>query len=210
MQNLEVFLRVHHGAARFSTLTANGFRRSEINRAVRCGILRHPGPGTYALPDAPPELLFAAAHGVSLTCISAAKVLGWWILADPGHVHVAADRATGLTGTVVHRGPRTAKRLIAVPAQILTAAFRCLPPLSALVMAECAVSRNQIGSRTLEQQFSGSKDWRIRQLLAEIRPGTASPLEVCARFHLQAAGLSVQVEVPIPGVGRVDLWWRDG
>ena len=205
MQSIEVFLRFHHGAARFSTLTANGYSRAEIERAARSGAVRRPGPGTYALPHAPPALLFAAAHGASLTCLSAAKVLGWWVLADPEHIHVAADRSIGLPGAVVHRGPRTAKRLIASPLHIVSAAFRCLPPLSALVVAECAVSRRLVGISALEQQFSGPKDWRIRQLLAGMRGGTASPLEVCARFHLRAAGLSVETEVPIPGVGRVDL-----
>lgn len=33
----------------------------------------------------------------------------------------------------------------------------------------------------------------------------ASPLEVCARYHLLAAGLVVQEEVLVPGVGRVDF-----
>ena len=105
----------------------------------------------------------------------------------------------------MHRGCRTGKRLIAAPAQIVGTAFRCLPPLPALVLAECAVSRQLVGMKSLEEQFSGPKDWKIRQLLAGIRPRTASPLEVCARFHLSAAGLSVETEVPIPGVGRVDL-----
>ncbi|MDK1359203.1 DUF559 domain-containing protein [Arthrobacter sp. zg-Y1219] len=205
MNSLEVFLRFHHGAARFSTLTANGFTRAEIDRAVRSGTVLRPGPGIYALHDAPPELLFAAASGVSLTCISAARVLNWWVLPEAHQVHVVADRATRLADTVVHRGPRTGKRLIAAPAQIVGTAFRCLPPLPALVLAEFAVSRQQVGIRTLEQQFSGPKDWKIRQLIAGIRPRTASPLEVCARFHLQAAGLSVETEVRIPGVGRVDL-----
>lgn len=205
MQSIEVFLRFHHGAACFSTLTANGFSRGHIERAVMSGTVQRPSPGTYALADAPAELLFAAEQGVSLTCISAARVLGWWVLTDPERIHVAADRSIGLPGAVVHRGPRTAKRLIAPPPQIVSAAFRCLPPLSALVVAECAVSRRLVGIRALEQQFSGPKDWRIRQLLAGMRPGTASPLEVCARFHLRAAGLSVETEVQIPGVGRVDV-----
>ena len=205
MQSIEVFLRVHHGAARFSTLTANGFSRTQIERAVAGGAVHRPRPGTYALPDAPAELLFAAEHGVSLTCESAARLLGWWVLPGAPLVHVAADRATRLPGAVIHRGPRTAKRLIAPPLQIIDSAFRCLPPLAALVLAEYAVSRHYVGVRTLELHFSGPKDWRIRQLVRDIRPGTASPLEVCARFHLQAAGLSVETEVQIAGVGRVDM-----
>lgn len=205
MQSIEVFLRFHHGAARFSTLTANGFSRAHIERAVRSGTVRRPCPGTYALADAPAELLFAAEHGVSLTCISAARVLGWWVLSGSTLIHVAADRGTSLSGAVVHRGPRTGKRLVASPLQIISTAFRCLPPLEALVLAECAVSRHYVSTRTLEQHFSDPRDWRIRQLIRDIRPRTASPLEVCARFHLQAAGLSVEAEVNIPAVGRVDL-----
>lgn len=205
MHSLEVFLQSRHGAARFSTLTANGFRRAEIQRAVREGVVCRPSPGTYALPDAPAELLFAAANGVSLTCVSAAKVLGWWVVGEVSQMHVAADRAAKAEGAVVHRGPRTGHRLIATPTQIITAAFRCLPPVSALVLAECAVAKGQVSVRTLERSFTGPKDWRTRQLLESIRPRTSSPLEVCARFHLEAAGLSIEMEVVIPGVGRVDF-----
>jgi very-short-patch-repair endonuclease len=205
MQSIEVFLRFHHGAARFSTLTANGFSRGHIDRAVKDGAVQRPSPGTYALHDAPAELLFAAERGVSLTCISAARVLGWWALQEPPLVHVTADRAMSLPGAVVHRGPRTAKRLIATPLQIIDSAFRCLPPLSALVLAECAVSSHYVGVPALERHFSGPKDWKVRQLIREIPLRTASPLEVCARFHLRAAGLAVETEVHIPEVGRVDL-----
>ena len=216
MQNLEVFLRIHHGAARYGTLTANGFRRAELERAVRDGIVVRPGRGTYAMPDAPADVVFAAVNGVSLTCISAARVLGWWMLgeesslgsgdsADECTVHIAADRHCNLPRAVTHRGPRTAKRLIAAPRAIISTAFRCLPPLQALLIAECAVARNQVGLRSLEQSFTGPKDWPVRQLLRTIGPRTASPLEVCARFHLQSSGLKVEREVQIPGVGRVDF-----
>lgn len=215
MQNLEVFLRVHHGAARYGTLVTNGFHRAEIERAVRSGIVIQPGRGTYALHDAPDEVVFAAVNGVSLTCVSAARVLGWWTLSgasasgrhqpNPCQVHVAADRHTSIPLAVVHRGPRTAKRLIAAPREIISTAFRCLPPLQALLLAECAVTRNFVGLRALEQSFTGPKDWHMRHLLRTISPRTASPLEVCARFHLLAAGLRIEREVQLPGVGRVDF-----
>ncbi|UWX96006.1 hypothetical protein N2K95_09910 [Arthrobacter zhaoxinii] len=205
MQQLEAFLLSRYGVASYGTLTANGFPRSTIDQALRTGIVRRVARGTFALPQADARLVDAARSQASLTCISAAEVLGWWLLAPPGSVHVRCDAARTIPGTVVHRGQRSAHRLIAPPRQILRDAFRCLPRLHALVMAESAVVTNAVGLQALQKEFSGQQDWHVRALLGTIRRTTASPLEVCARFHLLNAGLRVETEVALPGIGRVDL-----
>ena len=74
-----------------------------------------------------------------------------------------------------------------------------------MVLAESAVVSNAVGLAELKQEFSGPRDWRIRRLLDTVRRTTASPLEVCARFHLLANGFRFQEEVPLPGIGRVDF-----
>ncbi|WP_146361742.1 hypothetical protein [Arthrobacter yangruifuii] len=72
-------------------------------------------------------------------------------------------------------------------------------------MAESAVVSNAVGLAALREEFSGPRDWPIRKLLDTVRRTTASPLEVCARFHLLAAGFRIEEEVLLPGVGRVDF-----
>ncbi|MCC9204498.1 endonuclease domain-containing protein [Arthrobacter sp. zg-Y769] len=205
MQQLEAFLLTRYGVASYGTLTANGFPRWTVNQALRTGIVRRVARGTFALPQADARLVQAARSQASLTCVSAAEVLGWWLLTPPETVHVRCDAARTIPGTVVHRGQRSAHRLIVPPWQILRDAFRCLPRLDALVMAESAVVTNAVGLQSLQKEFSGQQDWQVRALLGTIRRTTASPLEVCARFHLLNAGLRIETEVALPGIGRVDL-----
>lgn len=168
-------------------------------------MLQHKLPGYYGLPDCREELVLAASLGSSLTCASAAEIRGWWVLERPKHVHVRADRSLHHPGISLHRGSRTKGRLIAAPAEVVWDAFRCLPPLQALVIAESAVARNAVSARTLQQALGRTRDWQAQRLLAGIGRPKASPLEVCARYHLLAAGLEIQEEVLVPGVGRVDF-----
>ncbi len=205
MQQLEAFLMSRHYLARQSTLIANGFSQRQVEAALRSGLLRRVGRGLLALEGADPALIGAARNGASLSCVSAASLLGWWVLAPAGPVHLRCDRALALPAAVVHRGRRSGHRLIAAPRDIVRDAFRCLPSVEALVIAESAVVCNAVGLKTLKQEFSGPREWRIARLLETVRRTTASPLEVCARFHLLAAGFRPQEEVLLPGVGRVDF-----
>ena len=206
MQQLEVFLRSRHSLARQHTLTANGFSQRQVDEALRSGLLRRVGRGILALEGADPVLMTAARSGASLSCVSAASLLEWWVLVPARPVHLRCDRALELPDAVVHRGRRSDHRLIAAPREIVRDAFRCLPSLEALVIAESAVVRNAVGLETLKQEFSGPRDWRIARLLETVRRTTSSPLEVCARFHLLAAGFRLEEEVMLPGVGRVDFF----
>lgn len=203
MQQLELFLRARHGVAGYGTLTANRFSRTEIERATGAGSIRRIARGTFAVPDADPELATAARNGASLTCVSAARLLGWWVLVPGTCAHIRRNSSKEIPGTRLHRGQRSPHRPVARPEQIVHDAF--LPRLEALVLAESAVIRDAVGLHRLRQEFTGQRDWPIRLLLDSIRRTTASPLEVCARFHLLAAGIGFEEEVVVPGVGRVDF-----
>ncbi|MBD8043443.1 DUF559 domain-containing protein [Arthrobacter sp. Sa2BUA2] len=205
MDRVEAFVRAHHGVIRHRVFAANGFKRAEIQRAVHLGVIRHAGRGTYAVEGAPEELLAAARMGVSLTCASAACVLGWWVLERPDRIHVCIDAGRAVPGVVAHRGPRLAVRLIAPRQQVVVAAFRCLPPIQALVIAESALARNQVRLGELREAFHGPKDWKIRGLLEQVRGNASSPLEVCAEYWLRTTGLTAESEVFLPGIGRVDF-----
>ncbi|MEB7503198.1 endonuclease domain-containing protein [Arthrobacter koreensis] len=67
------------------------------------------------------------------------------------------------------------------------------------------MAHNAVSARTLQQALSRTRDWQAQRLLEGIGRPKASPLEVCARYHLMAAGLEIQEEVLVPGVGRVDF-----
>ncbi|UPO78540.1 DUF559 domain-containing protein [Arthrobacter sp. Helios] len=205
MDRVEAFVRAHHGVIRHKVFAANGFKRAEVQRAVHSGAIRYAGRGTFAVKGAPEELLSAARAGVSLTCVSAADVLGWWVLKRPDRLHVCVDSGRGIAGMVAHRGPRLAVRLIAPRQQVVVAALRCLPPIEALVITESALAGRQVRLGELREAFRGPKDWKIRGLLEQVRGNASSPLEVCAEYWLRTTGLTAEPEVFLPGIGRVDF-----
>lgn len=205
VQPVEAVCRAHFGVISAGALAANGFGRTRVAAAQRSGVLQRVGRGYYGLKDAPAELIAAASLGTSLTCVSAAQLQGWWVLDPPEVLHLRADKTVNVPGIRLHRGKRSAARLVCSPSAIVLDAFRCLPPLEALVIAESAVARNAVSKAVLIRAFSRPQDWRIRALLEGMSRKTASPLEVCARYHLCSAGFLVQREAMVEGVGRVDF-----
>ncbi|MBN9612671.1 MAG: DUF559 domain-containing protein [Actinobacteria bacterium] len=87
--DLRTALNRTKGIARSSTLLDLGVRRSEIERALGSGTAVRPRRGWVALTNTDPELLGAAERGAVLSCITQARRLGLWVLAEPMR-HVAA------------------------------------------------------------------------------------------------------------------------
>lgn len=77
------------GVSRVRALLDAGFSRLAVAAAVADGTLTVPRRGWVARPDADPHLVAAARAGVVLTCVTQAKRLGLWVLAD-GPPHVGA------------------------------------------------------------------------------------------------------------------------
>lgn len=202
---IEAACLAHYGVISTGALAANGFGRTKVAAAERSGVLQRAGRGYYRMEEAPASLVAAASLGSSLTCVSAAALSGWWVLNAPEELHVRADKPVHGPGIQLHRGKRSAARLVCSPSAIVLDAFRCLPKLDALVIAESAVARNAVSKSALISAFGRPQDWRIRALLEGMSRKTASPLEVCARYNLLASGLPVQREVTVAGVGRVDF-----
>lgn len=209
MHAIEAVCRAHYGVISTGALAANGFGRTKVAAAERGGVLQRSGRGYYRLEDAPAELVSAAAVGASLTCVSAAALQGWWVLTPTDILHVRADKPLCVPGVRLHRGKRSAAKLVSSPSAIVLDAFRCLPQLEALVIAESALVRNAVSKQALIRTFTRPQDWRVRALLEGMSRKTASPLEVCARYHLWSAGLPAQREVLVEGVGRVDFLVAD-
>lgn len=83
--------------------------------------------------------------------------------------------------------------------------MRCLPEIEALVIAESAVVRQELEVAELLSRFAGEADRRIRRLINLIEPSSESPMESLARVLMLGAGLRVEVQKAIYGVGRVDF-----
>lgn len=89
MDALLVFVRGAGGLARTSAVRDAGFRRAAVSAAVAAGRLVSPRRGWIAVPDADRQLVAAARAGVVLTCITSARRLGLWVLAED-RPHVGA------------------------------------------------------------------------------------------------------------------------
>jgi hypothetical protein len=84
-------------------------------------------------------------------------------------------------------------------------ALRCLPPLDGLVVAESAVKKGLIQLPVLRERFPALREKSILCLVARIRPQSGSIIETMARYLLEEAGLTVEIQVKIPGMGHLDL-----
>ena len=164
--------------------------------------LIRPVRGVYAVRGADPALLAATCAMTELACISAAERLGLWVLTRPRLIHVSVDHGRSVEGAF--RVHRSAKRL--TPLDICLQCMRCLPELDALCVVESAVIKRLVTLEQLRNRTVGARDGKLRRIVDLIDPHSQSIIETAARYRLQAAGLSVQTQVYVKGVGRLDLF----
>ena len=72
-------------------------------------------------------------------------------------------------------------------------------------MVDCAVGRGEMTVGFLRERLPGKRNGRARQVLDWVDRGAESMLETLARTYFRQAGISVETQVHIDGVGYVDL-----
>ena len=203
-----VGLTICGGAARRPALAGLGVDDAALRRAVRSGVALQPCRGLYALPTAVPDHLALLRRRQLLTCVSAAPFYGLWTLEQAGPLHVyhrrgdGADGETGHVGLLLEPQPH---RPVAALGDVLIHALRCLPFRDSLVMVECAVGRGDMTLDFLRRRLPGTRNGRAREVLRWVDRGAESVLETLARTYFRQAGIRVETQVHIDGVGYVDL-----
>ncbi|WP_053384478.1 type IV toxin-antitoxin system AbiEi family antitoxin domain-containing protein [Leucobacter celer] len=194
------------GVARASALLARGASEYRIAAAIGRGEVTRPRRGWLALPGADPELLYAARHGVVLSCVSQARRLGLWTIAVPQR-HVAASSAARAEapGCVVHWGhpvvPRAPGALEDPIQNVLQYVAGCQPLERALVIWESALNKRMVDLASLSRlPFRG----RARHLLEVSRPFSDSGLESLAASRLRWLRVPLLPQAHLFG-HRVDL-----
>lgn len=194
----------------------------DLTRSVRDGLLLRPRRGYYAMPDAPSELIRAVRLGGLATATTAAAHHGVFVPPD-GRMHVALPHSSARLrdpddGTLafrrreevcLHWSVRTRNRLARglplVPAlRMLDDALHCLQPEFAIAMIDSALHERVIRQSDLDALRNGLPA-HLAQLVSCADGRCESGVESIARYLLQCAGLRVEVQVEIRGVGRVDL-----
>ncbi|WP_165544539.1 endonuclease domain-containing protein [Schaalia vaccimaxillae] len=89
--------------------------------------------------------------------------------------------------------------------RVLERSCACLSPESAVAMLDFVTTNHLCDIAELHIPSFGPTSSRLQQAIKHSVRGSRSILETCARLQLEDAGIRVQVGVPIPGVGEVDM-----
>lgn len=202
-------IRAMGGCVRSRWLTSRGVTRLQLARAVDRGTLVRVRPGVYAVPDAEPEVVAAAAHGGEVCCVSALRRRGVWVLEPDERLHVRVGRAgrvhphAGCRCVTHHDGDGAAFGTVSlVHALVQTASCR---GAETFFVAFESAWRLGLLTRADRVEIRGNLPARFRYLVDLARPDADSGLESLLRLRLSRLGVTLESQVLIPGVGRVDF-----
>ncbi|MCK8476595.1 type IV toxin-antitoxin system AbiEi family antitoxin domain-containing protein [Microbacterium aurugineum] len=197
------------GIARGVQLAPFGCTRRNLSDAVRRGEVLRLRPGVFAAPASAPGLRAAALHGGALTCASALRMHGVWVLEDDTVPHVWLG-AAGRTHThvscrcVEHFRPGTMQLGLAPVELALVHSFRCHGEEFFFAAYESAWRQRLIG-RVARSRIRSALPASARWLVDLAREDADSGLESIVRLRLYLLGIVVQTQTTIADVGRVDF-----
>jgi very-short-patch-repair endonuclease len=201
------FLQSRLGASWWSAMVAGGVTDGDLRGAVRRGRVVALGSGTYALPGTDDDLVVAARLRGRLTCCSAAGRHGLDLLTPPAVPHVAVPRSRPdrSENAVVHRRDTAGTGPLVPVLATLLAVLRCLPPADAVVVIASAVRLGQARVASLRSRLRGPGSVEARRVLGLADGRSGSVIETLLRLGLRGAGLPLDLQVLVPGIGRVDF-----
>lgn len=199
------------GTARVVDLRRAGIAPDALKRAISSGAVASLQRGLVGTTHADPNLRIALTAGGLITCVSAARELGLWTMKASDQLHLWTDHGRQFGAVIKHRGGLVAAGrwgYVGILDCVLHA-IRCRPRLEALVIAESAVRLGRVSKAQLVEHLPGTRNSLRRQVVHSVGHDADSPLEVIARDLFRAAGLHVDTQVQIRGVGRVDMLVED-
>lgn len=204
-------------------LQATGATTRSLQAAVDNSFLIRVRRGYYALPGTDRHVLEAVRLGGRLGCTSAAADRGVFVLdARPTHIHLEPnasrlrspmDRSQLLSarnrrGVVLHWGalaePAARTECSIGLKDSLIQMMHCQETRFAAASIDDALRQKLIFRRDVPDIFAALPD-RFRPLQRLIDGRGDSGQEFVLRFIVREAGFACETQVPIPGVGRVDM-----
>lgn len=202
----------------YADLRATGASRAGIREALAAGVLHRARRDVYVAGGVHEAVVAAQRVGGRLDCISAVGAAGIFVL-DQSHLHVQVEpthsrlrspssrrhRLSGASNVVVHWRSSDQGAAHSIPLmEALARAIRCQSPRASIAMLDNALHQGRVTDADVRELFAGlpAKYAALRPLL-DGRAEAGS--ESFARLLLRQLGCSVQVQVWIDGVGRVDL-----
>ena len=193
-----------------------------LTGGVRSGVLLRVRRDHYALPSTDLHVLRAVRVGGRLGCMTALRAFGiFGFEGQVTHIHLPRelsrarsphDRRHHLTranraGTELHWSallePEAGSEVSVGVVDALAQTVRCSPPHLALASIENALFLGKVDGTGIADLFAGLGS-EHQFLRARIDPRSESGQETVLRTALEDAGLRSEIQVLIPGVGRVD------
>lgn len=186
--DLAKLMRQGGGVIRRARARGLGVPSAAIDHAVATGSLTLVRRRWLAMQDADPALVAAARAGVVISCVSAARRLGLWVL-EQDYPHVAARSHAGRVRCPqwrVHWGRpvvgRSPDALIDPIENVLCYVSDCQPAETALAVWESALNQGLVDKQSLETlPWSAS----ARNLLNVASPFSDSGLETLVLARLR-------------------------
>lgn len=212
LAQLETPAGLAHPLIRTRDLRAAGLSRRAIAVAVEAGLLHRPRDGIHLLAGAPDDVVKAAQEGGLVTCLSALAAYGVFVLANRKlHLHFpksAGKRTPAHRRTVWHwtpllRAPHPRATMVDI-VDALVHAILCQPPRAAVATLDSALHLGLIDDDGLDEVFTRVPP-RKRGLRRFVDARAESGPETIVRLIALMLGFTVDVQVKIRGVGRVDL-----
>ncbi|HWU27515.1 MAG TPA: DUF559 domain-containing protein [Microbacterium sp.] len=197
------------GVARGRQLQEFGVSRMRLSGAVREGHVTRIRDGLFATDAAHPEELAAARHGGALTCSSALRRHGVWVLAEPGRPHVwmgRRGRAYEHDGChcISHYFRGASAFGVVDVATALIHLHRCEGEEAFFASLESAL-RLRLISDASRSRIRAALPAHARWLVDLAHEDADSGLESLLRLRMHQLGIRLETQVRIDGVGRVDF-----
>ncbi len=203
MDPVEVIVRAG-GAARAADLRRAGCSRRQIARAAAEVPLVQLGRGALAVPGTDRSVLAAVRCRASLACVSALHHRDVELLTAPDRPHLTGNRGSPDRRVRWHRG-RGAGLALDLP-QAAAQLLGCGSPAAGLVAVDHLLRTERASLADIRDQLPAHGGGHAQWVLHHAAPLAGSVLESLLRCVLLRGGVGeLELQVPVPGVGRVDL-----
>lgn len=164
--------------------------------------------GVFALPTLDPDVITAAEHGGALTCRKALRLHGLWVVDDDEAVHVwmggHGRSHHSSCACVVHANEGRAGLGLAPIEDALVHSYRCAGDEVFFAALESALPQRKLHRADLariRRRIPPAGRW----LVDLARDDAGSGLESLLRLRLHLLGITLECQVELPRVGRVDF-----
>lgn len=208
-EDVAAVCRGRGGAIRARELLSHGVDARSIRRAVAVGRILRLRSGLYADPDLPGPVRTALRHGGVLACVSVARSRGLWVLPLDQLVHVSLppnghSHPHGGCTCVQHWN---ALQFSSTEVSLVDALLQirgCHGEDAFFATLESALHQGALtadGRAELRECITESARWLVDLAHTDSESG----LESLLRVRLHRLGISLQTQIEVPGVGRVDF-----